>query len=350
MAELNGNISMELIAERLGVSAMTVSRALKAKEPPQRKSAAELFHKIRGTAAELGYRKSFAPRSMLTGRYDFIGILGSDRWRRNDMPHTRLVGLQKAASRHGVSLLFNRIADDKLQDPAFIPEIFSNWRSDGLLINYASGYPERLEQLLVHYRSPAIWMNSKHEADCVHPDDFGGARLAAAHLIGLGHKRIALWANTPRVIASRFHYSLIDRSSGYRSIMQETGLEIREMKNEAPLRYRDFQAFVESFLSQPDRPTAILAYGIPQAVAVLRAAANMNLRIPEELSLICFHDEKNIFQVTTVFIPEMRLGIKAIDLIMKKIEKPEERLAPVALPMELYLPDITCAPPERKTR
>lgn len=348
MTDGNGRISMESIAERLGVSAMTVSRALGSKNPPLRKDAAELFQRIHRAATELGYRKSSAPRSMITGRYDSICILGSDHWRRNHMPTVRLLGMQDAADRYGVSLLFNRIADFRLQDPSFIPDMLSDWRSDGMLINYTSGYPERLEELLTRYRAPAVWMNSKHEADCIHPDDFGGARLATEHLVSLGHRRIAMWNHGCTVVSS-YHYSVIDRFDGYRTVMLEAGLEPVEMLSPEPITYKDYHGFVTSYLEGAERPTAILTYGVSQAVAVQTAAARLNLRIPEDLSLICFHDEKDIFQFTTIFIPELDLGSRAVDLIMKKIEKPEERVAPVAIPMELYLPEITCASPSVKT-
>ncbi len=347
-------VSMELIAQRLGVSAMTVSRALKSEIPPQRQDARALFRKIKDVAAEMGYRKSMAPRSMLTGRYDNICVLGSDYWRRNHMPQKRLFAMQEAAAVHGVSLLFNTISDEKLQDDDFIPEMLSNCRSDGLLVNYASGYPKRLEELFAKYRAPAIWLNSKHEADCVYPDDFNGARKAVEHLVSLGHKRIASWSEPkgrqPDEFTWAMHYSKIDRRDGYLTAMREAGLEALEMINPSPMNYDDYEKFLRPWLERPDRPTAIIAYAPPEATAVVQCAMKLGLRIPDDLSLISFHDSPDIFQFTTMLLPEELLGSLAVELLMRKIADPAQRLEPKALEVELYNPSLTCAPAPRDAK
>ncbi len=336
-------ISMEKIAEKLGISAMSVSRALKAKEEPKRKDALELYLKVREAAVELGYRKSAAPRSMISGRYDTIAVLGSLEWRNNHMPQYRLFGLQDEAAKRKQSLLFNSISDEELADPAFIPDILSEWRSDGLLINYNTGYPERLDSLLQRYHVPAIWMNSRHEYDCIYPDDFNGARKAVEHLISLGHKRIGLWNH--QIVRSAVHYSVNARPEGFRTAMKAAGLQGIEICSEGRLSYIDYMPFISAHLAKKERPTAILLYSAPQYIAVLKAALKLGLRIPEDLSIVCFHDSKDSFQFTTVYIPEIQLGRKAVELIIKKIEKPAEKLEPCPLELELLNLELTCAPP-----
>jgi LacI family transcriptional regulator len=208
-------VSMEEISERLGVSAMTVSRTLNAKSPPTRADALKTYNQIRKLADELGYRKSTAPRAMLTGKYHAITVLGSTQWRKNHMPQTRLRGLQEASETHGLALNFARLDDESLICEDTIPKILQNFVSDGLLVNYVSGYPQSLDEILCRYRIPAIWMNSKHEYDCIYLDDLQGSKHATDYLLSLGHRRIGYWLLDSAEYASDIHYGNEPQSENY---------------------------------------------------------------------------------------------------------------------------------------
>jgi DNA-binding LacI/PurR family transcriptional regulator len=133
------NITMSRLAEKLGVSAMTVSRALNAKEPPARPDALKSYMEIRDMADRLGYRKSPAPRAMVTGRSNTVSILGGGNWRMIHLPESRLRGITDAAEELGLSVSLTRMDERSLADPAFIPGMLASRSSDGFLISQIAG-------------------------------------------------------------------------------------------------------------------------------------------------------------------------------------------------------------------
>lgn len=338
-------VSMGEISERLGVSAMTVSRMLNAKSPPARADALKTYNQIRQLAYKLGYRKSAAPRAMITGKYHAITILGSTQWRKNHMPQTRLFGLQEAAGEHSLALNFSRLDDESLISEEMIPDILQNFVSDGLLVNYVSGYPKSLDEILRRYHIPAIWMNSKHTYDCIYLDDFAASQQATEYLLSLGHRRIGYWLLESQDHVADIHYSTTDRHLGYVQAMKQASVPVMEMASKNKISYSDYGLFLDHWLRKKNRPTAIMTYNPPQAMAAMVAALRRGLRVPEDLSIMTFHDEPGIYQFTSMKIPEVGLGIQAIDLLVRKIAKPQKNLLSIALPLSLKLKSTTCAPP-----
>lgn len=334
-------VSMGDIAKEAGVSAMTVSRALKGDDKQISPAAIKQTMKIREIAERMGYRKSIAPRAMISGRFNAITLLGSTNWRKNQLSQVRMVGLQDQAKKNGVSLILSQADDEELLNATSLPKLIQEMASDGLLISYMAGYPEQFDNLLRRYNIPAIWMNSKHTADCIYPDDFSGVKTAVNYLIELGHQRIAAFFLRER---DSVHYSVLDRRRGYEKALLNAQLPpiFIELQNSSD--YHKYNSLMHSWLSRPDRPTAVIAYGLPHAIAVMTAAGKLGLKIPEDLSLIMFHEEKNAFQITSMEIPERELGEEAVKLLMEKISNPDKNLEPVVLPMSLELETATCGP------
>jgi DNA-binding LacI/PurR family transcriptional regulator len=344
-----GGATLAALARETGLSTETVSHILNGKAKRYRHSQ-EAERKVREAAERLGYRANAGARALRRGRFNAVSVIGGSDWRKNHMPAVRLIGLQEAADRYGVSLIFGRIPDEKLEDPSYVPELLSSCSSDGLLINYNSGYPERFDELLLRFRIPSVWLNSKHRCDCIYPDDFSGAKLAAEHLLRLGHSRVASWCR-PRGKEDGLrpiHYSTLDRPAGYAAAMREASLEPWELFAGRSIAYPEYLSLALELLQSPERPTAIVTYSMHQATAILAAAARLGLRIPRDLSLISFHDSKASHQLSSIYLPEMELGERSLELLLRKIENPELELEPVALPLELVQKDLSCAPPPAK--
>lgn len=115
--------------------------------------------------------------------------------------------------------------------------------------------------------------------------NWNGGLAATRHLLGLGHRRIAVIAGPADVMCSRA------RVDGYRSALEEAGVPADPML----VRYGDF--FVgggythgAALLDLPEPPTAIFAGSDLQALGVLRAARERGLRVPEDLSVVGYDD------------------------------------------------------------
>jgi LacI family transcriptional regulator len=104
---------------------------------------------------------------------------------------------------------------------------------------------------------------------------------------------------------------------------------------------------LRAWLSGPDRPTAIIAYEAVYAVPVFCAALSLGLQIPQDLSLLTFHDkpvtEPGIC-ISTMLIPAEEMGHTAVDMVLQKIASPEDDLSPQAVTFG-FEKGRTCAPP-----
>ncbi|MEO3754552.1 LacI family DNA-binding transcriptional regulator [Streptomyces sp. B6B3] len=142
-----------------------------------------------------------------------------------------------------------------------------------------------------------------------------GGHAAARHLIGLGHRRIAMIGGPDEVLCCRA------RLAGYGSAMLEAGLPMdAELVVRAPLTREDGRAAARALLTGPDRPTAIFAANDLQALGVYQAAREVGLRIPEDLSVVGFDDLPVVAwadpPLTTVHQPLTEMAVAATELAL----------------------------------
>lgn len=120
-----------------------------------------------------------------------------------------------------------------------------------------------------------------------------------AHLIGLGHRRIAFIAGTPQ--ASTAH----ERLAGYRAALAAAGLEVdAELIRDGRYQPAAAQRAAEHLLKQPRPPTAVIGSSDAMALAILQAAGELGVKVPEELAVAGIDDIEisahHSIQLTTV--------------------------------------------------
>jgi LacI family transcriptional regulator len=222
--------------------------------------------------------------------------------------------------------------------------------ADGLLINYNTEIPGQMLQYVKQYHLPAIWLNSKHENDCVHPDDLSAGREITESLLKLGHRKIA-YADYNRGIIDptwhQVHYSAFDRAAGYRQAMQTAGLEPREIRTTDLVGERFRLNYSIKWLSQTDRPTAVITNGLHIGMSVWQAALKLQINVPQEMSVIAIghgsYGETHM-GLNTWIVPEYSEGREAVKLLCQKIQQPDVPLAPVAVPFDCVRDGITLGP------
>lgn len=147
--------------------------------------------------------------------------------------------------------------------------------------------------------------------DCISLDNREGAAAAMAHLIGLGHRRLAIIAGSPCQTATE------ERLAGAREALAEAGLA----SDQVPVAYGDFD--VESgrramtgLLDGPAAPTGVFCMNDEMAAGALFAAANRGIEVPRQLSIVGFDDvplsRSTHPALTTVAVPVRqmcRLGL-----------------------------------------
>jgi LacI family transcriptional regulator len=111
-------------------------------------------------------------------------------------------------------------------------------------------------------------------------DDAGSAQLATRHLAGWGHRRIALIAGPGDYLLSGW------RIDGWRAAMADAGLPTEDLLDEGDFSHASGYAAARRLLSQPRRPSAIIASNDQMAHGTLDCARDMGLEVPRDLSVI----------------------------------------------------------------
>ncbi len=323
------------IARESGAAVPTVSLVLNGRAKELGISDA-LTEKILAAAAKLNYRRNQAAKATASGRFDAVGLLCSANASGGSMPQTMLWSIEQELMKSEQLLVLAQAKAEQFVEGKRLPRIIQEWSIDGMLVHYTEE-PESLPEILGRFEIPNIWINVKHENDCVFPDDFGGAAEGTRRLIELGHRRIGYLGNKFGA-----HYSTQDRYNGYAHAMTEAGLAIDQFP-----RYDEQQKTIDirPWLGGDERPTAVITVGPGSDVMI--AAAQLDLEIPRDLSLMAIREHLNPIGITrpcSMAIPVYEVGRVSVQQIVKRIKTPDRPLPNIAVPYT-YDDGNTCAPP-----
>lgn len=172
------------------------------------------------------------------------------------------------------------------------------------------------------------------------------ARSVSAHLVALGHRRIAVIGGPSDWLASR------SRLAGHTSALADAGVlpDPELLRSIEPTADWGYDAACE-LLDLPNRPTALVAFNDKAAVGALRAAYERGLRVPEDLSITGFDDidlsRSTVPRLTTVRQPLEEMGRMAVSLLMRLLDRHTVDTLHVELATELVLRGSTGPAPHR---
>ncbi|HEY6789553.1 MAG TPA: LacI family DNA-binding transcriptional regulator [Trebonia sp.] len=159
--------------------------------------------------------------------------------------------------------------------------------------------------------------------DCVLGDDITGARLAAEHLLSLGHRRIAVIAGPGRVQSGR------ERMAGFWLAMRSAGIDPDEGLAVAAELSPDAGAeAVAALLGLPAvrRPTALIIANHEAVHGALPALRERSVAVPAELSVICYEDSPLARwwhpAMTVIDNSARQMGELAARLLLNRLEQP----------------------------
>lgn len=335
------------IAAHMGLSRATVTHVLNGRATQQR-IRPETQRRVLEVAQELGYRPNASARAVGAGRFGTVALIQSLLGQY--LPNELLYGLMKAIADQDVHLVLSQVPDMVIDDAAYLPRAMRELSVDGALINRHVGFSQPFLEQIKRLRIPAIFLNVRQDFDCIYPDDLMGGRISTEFLLRLGHERVA-YVDTAE--QENRHYSRDDRRAGYDQAMGAAGKPPRahllpeEWGTQGQPGVDRRVASARSLLSRDDRPTAVLAYEMAEAMAVVHAAHLLGLRIPEDLSLVLFHsriDDRYFLPFHTVSNMMEEVGQGAVGMLLEKIRNPEAALAATVIPVVL-LEGATCMPP-----
>lgn len=322
------------IAKQANVSAMTVSRVINNTGRISDKTR----KKVKKVMEELHYVPNLNARSLVLQKTNILSLLITDIT--NPFYTTLARGAEDTAKRYGYKLLFGNSDEDYEKEKDYVDMILST-RVDGVLFAPAGDRSLRNLELLQARGVPFVILDRGVpglESDMVAGDSKEGARKLAQHLIGLGHRRIALVNGSLDVSTARLRFQ------GYTEALLLNRIEVDESLV-LHKSYRDLHddAAIEALLQHSDPPTAIFAANNFLAVAVIRTLRHRGLRVPEDISVVCF-DDLDLASALDPFLtvaaqPAYQFGAMGAQLLIERIEKtavqPEPRT--IILPSELIV-------------
>jgi LacI family transcriptional regulator len=165
-------------------------------------------------------------------------------------------------------------------------------------------------------------------------DDMDGGKLAADHLIGKGHRRIAFFGDIEPPERLEIHPVLL-RLQGFRKVIREAGLKLPgRYVVQAGYASQNSQRSARALLGAAEPPTAVFAASDIQAIIVIKEANRRGMRIPDDLAVIGFDDIDlaEYMDLTTIRQELDESGKLATEILLSK------RLDPDRPPQHLELP------------
>ena len=268
------------VAKRVGLSAATVSRALSGHPYVDEQTRVRIVR----AARELGYRPNALARALRVQTTRTIGLIIPDI--RNDFYAESATVLQGALEEHGYRLILCISNSDPAHDRSYLRTLAEH-RVDGIV--HVPSSPTDARELEAGGRRIPVVELLRHSPDApfdaVVSDDREGAAALTRHLLGLGHRRIAMLTGPDAFSTTRY------RVEGYRGALREAGVdpadEIVLYGTYSPASGR---VQTRQVLAMRPPPTAIFSSGSPLTSGVLRALGDARVRIPDDLSLVAYED------------------------------------------------------------
>jgi len=316
MSESRHSVTIKEVAERAGVSLMTVSRVVNDKGLV--KDATR--EKVQKAIEDLNYRPNISARRLAGGKALFIGLVYH-----NPSPGylTKiLLGSLSACRRDGHHLLLEDLGERTPDsDPKEAARSLKAAGLDGVIITppmsnhmplveaiEAAGIPiVRVSPDNIHTQKPRIAM-----------DDVLAAQKMLQHLVDQGHNRIGF------VKGPDDHPSSHHRFEGFKTGMDANSIVLdNSLIHAGDFTYRSGLDAGRMLLSLSNPPSAIFASNDDMAAGIVASAHMLGLRVPEDISVAGFDDTElatNIWpELTTIQQPIVEMSRKAVELLVAVI-------------------------------
>ena len=326
------------IAARAGVSIATVSRVFNNSPRVSAKTRERIF----SISSELGYTPHASARNLARRQSNLVSAI---------IPMMAsyfymevLQGVQERIAESDFDLLV--YAAPKLEDvDSLLASAMTRGKTAGVLL-FSTPLNEERMRLLKSRSQPVVLVDQYHaQFDSVSIDNRKGGYMATQHLVNCGYRQIGLIMARSESVPAR------ERAEGYKCALQDAGMPICEGLI-VEITDDEFHGFTEEggyramqkLLDSEQRPDAVFAVSDMQALGARRAIEDRQLRIPEDIGLIGFDDImiSRYVGLTTLRQPMFEMGTIAMDLLLKRVERPEGAAAHTIFSPELIQRSSCC--------
>jgi DNA-binding LacI/PurR family transcriptional regulator len=327
------------VAQRAGVGVGTVSRVLNDSPRVDPKTRQRVLR----TIAELDYVPSPAARRLSTGRTGTVGVVVPFLTRPSVVE--RLRGVEAALEPTPLDLVVFNVETPERRKSVF-RNLAHRARLDGLLILSLSPRAREVARIS-RVGIPTVLVDGHfHSIDRVVIDDVLGGRLAARHLIGLGHRRIGFLGED---VHTRFKFPPSRlRRVGVMRELRSHGMDLDPAYVRAGGFRETSRRIAAELLGLERPPTAVVCGSDIEALGVLEAARGAGLAVPGDLSVIGYDDIEiaGYLGLSTIRQPLVESGRRGVELLLALMEGAESGPVREVLPVELAARTTTGPAPD----
>jgi LacI family transcriptional regulator len=301
------------VAKLAGVAPITVSRVVNGADSVTE----DTRQRVQQAIDQLHYVPNSLARSLRSRQSHTIALIVSDIT--NPFWTTVARGVEDTAAENDYRTILCNTDENPAKETNYL-NLLVGRRVDGIIVAPATREKKRLS-LLKQVQVSCVLIDRRVEgfkADLVYGDSRTGARLLLDHLIELGHRRITL-INGPSTISTAQ-----DRADGYRESLEQHGLNVDEsLIFQGEFKQESGYRLVKQALVCNPRPTAIFAANNFIALGVLQALQEANLRVPEDIALVCIDDIPYLSAIdpflTVAAQPAYEMGESAAQLLVERL-------------------------------
>lgn len=303
------------IAKQAGVSATTVSRVLN--NHPQ--VSASVRARVMAVTNEIGYVPTIGRKSTSNIALVYTGVssLGSP------FDAALMFGMSGGMEEYGYDLM---ILDARRarQPGETYTQMFVRKGIRGAILR-TTAQARSVCEAIADEGFPCVVVGDRFESPSVsfvYSDSRETSREAVEHLIGLGHRRIAICLN---VVDDSDH---ADRLAGYRQAHADHGLEVdRKLILRVPANREGGMQLMRRLMTMPDRPTAVFITDPLTALGAMGEARKLGVEIPRDLSVVGFDDAEMRYgmypELTAICQDAAALGREAFAALYGMLDQPD---------------------------
>ncbi len=309
-------VTIKDIAEKLGFSVSTVSRALK--DHPD--ISIKTREAVKELAKLLGYKPNRIALNLKNSKTYTIGLLVPEI--QHYFFSTIINGIEEVAYENNYNVMVFQSNESYMREMLNIQALLTN-RVDGVLASFAKETQDFSHfQQIIENEIPLVFfdrINKDLHADTISVDDYHGAFQAVSYLIDKGCKRIAIYSAPQHLLIGK------NRLKGYKDALEKHGIPFNKDMVYSCDTYQDAIKISRSIFKKKDFPDGLFAVNDMTALGAMKAARNLGISIPEDLKVIGFENSLSASicdpELTTVDQFGFKMGKNATNILLKRIQQ-----------------------------